>query len=102
MQHLHAAIMNQEAARYALDDATRKARTQWEKYKSDYAAPGETWTSWSVQNQPQLHAMASNYNMAVNATDMETMYAYGGSAGPYIQHKQGIRTAVDTPQTFPG
>ncbi|KAI4703151.1 hypothetical protein J4E81_002028 [Alternaria sp. BMP 2799] len=78
MQHLHAAIMNQEAARYALDDATRKARTQWEKYKSDYAAPGETWTSWSVQNEPQLHAMAANYNMA------------------------GIRTAVDTPQTFPG
>ena len=94
--------MNQDAARNALDDATRKARTRWEKYKSDYAAPDETWTSWSVQNEPQLHAMAANYNMAVSATDMATMHAYGGSAGPYIQHKQGIRTAVDTPQTFPG
>ncbi|KAI4617463.1 hypothetical protein J4E80_005666 [Alternaria sp. BMP 0032] len=93
--------MNQEAARNALDDATRKARTRWEKYKSDYAAPDETWTSWSVQNQPQLQASVAHYNNAVSQTDMFTMQTYGGSAVPYVQDKKRMQAAVD-PQPRPG
>ena len=94
--------MNERAARYALDDATRKAITRWEEYKRYLAAPGETLFSWSVQNQPQLQASVAHYNDAVSQTDMLTMQTYSGSAVPYINYKKGIRTAVDTPQSHPG
>ncbi|KAI4936440.1 hypothetical protein J4E85_001770 [Alternaria conjuncta] len=101
MQKLHAAVMNQDAARHALDDATEKAKARWEKYKSNYSVSDETFSTWSVQNEPQLHAMTANYNMAVNATNMATMHAYGPSAGPYLQDKQHMQAAVD-PQSRPG
>jgi len=96
--------MNEDAARHALDDATRKARAYWEEYKSDpnYFVPGTTWSSWVIQNQPQLHALADMYNMAVSATNMATLQAYGGMAQQYIQHKQDIRAAIDSSQFYPG